>query len=966
MTFTETSTTQEKCISVLKEAGWKYVEPDDLQREYSDVLLEPNMVEALKKLNPEIMQHPEYADEVITKLRMVINYSGSVGLVSANELFTQWICNNKSMPFGPGGEHVPLRLIDFDNISNNEFIVSKEVVYPYAEQGKRFDIVLFINGIPVAVGETKTPARPAISWMDGASDINDYEKSVASKFFVPTVLSFATEGRFLRYGTVGMPCVMWGPWFHGMEHIEGTMKDMGNSLKSLFDKATFLDILRNFILFATNKSHRRIKIIARYQQYEGANAIVDRVLRGYPKKGLIWHFQGSGKSYLMVMAAQKLRNHPQLKNPTVLVVVDRTNLDSQISSTFAASDVPNTAGTETIQDLNDYLKNDTRKIIITTIQKFQDIPENMNARSNIIVMVDEAHRTQEGDLGVKMRAGLPNAFFFGLTGTPINHADKNTFATFGAEEDQDGYMSRYSFEDSIRDGATLPLRFEPVPVTLHIDQTAIDEEFAKMTSELTEDERALLSQRASRMKHLVTSPDRVKDVCAHIANHYKTKVEPNGFKAMVVAYDRECCVLYKNELDKHLPAEYSTIVMHTGSKSDEYKEWRLDKDQENKIIERFNDPHDPLKIVIVTSKLLTGFDAPILQTMYLDKPLKEHTLLQAICRTNRVMPPHKTFGLIVDYLGLFEKVPGAFDYGKQPIGDIIKNISELESALPEWMDKCLSYFPGLDRKDPSFEAFEAAFECIRDLEVRDKFAADYRVLNRLWEALSPNPVLVKYTSDYKWLSAVYNNAKPPSGIGKMLWYQFGQKTIELIHDHVVAEVTGELESFVLDENTIRNALENPEKEAKKIEILLIARFRKHGDNPAFVALGERLEKLRELHELGQIASLDFLKSLLDLAKETVEEEKKVETMDEQTMAKNALTELFNEIKTPETPIIIEKIVNEIDETVRQVRFKGWQNTEQGRRIVNKELLRIIQVRYKIKDKDVFNKACEYVAKYYHE
>src|SRR5664280_2889332 len=237
----------------------------------------------------------------------------------------------------------------------------------------------------------------------------------------------------------------------------------------------------SFTAYATDKKKRRIKIIARYQQYEGANKIVERVVAGHPKKGLIWHFQGSGKSLLMLFAARKLRLHPALGNPTVLIVVDRMDLDAQIAGTFLAADVPNLVKAATCAELQTLLAQDTRKVIITTIFRFGEADGVLNERSNIIALVDEAHRTQEGNLGRAMRTALPNAFLFGMTGTPINRTDRNTFNAFGAEGDEHGYLSRYGFEESIRDGATKELRFEPRLLTLHIDREAIDADFREMT-----------------------------------------------------------------------------------------------------------------------------------------------------------------------------------------------------------------------------------------------------------------------------------------------------------------------------------------------------------------------------------------------------------------------------------------------------------------------------------------------------
>ncbi|MCI6586885.1 MAG: HsdR family type I site-specific deoxyribonuclease [Oscillibacter sp.] len=479
--------------------------------------------------------------------------------------------------------------------------------------------------------------------------------------FVTNVFNFATEGKCYRYGSINMPINMWGPWHTATHKAEGGLADVKISIEDMITPEKVMDIFQFFTMFATDKKYRKYKIICRYQQFEGANMIVDRVVAGYPKKGLIWHFQGSGKSLLMVFAAQKLRVIPELKNPTVVIVDDRIDLETQITATFNASDIPNLTSAATKEELLSFFRGDMRKILITTIFKFGEVSGELNARDNIIVMVDEAHRTQEGDLGEKMRMALPNAFFFGLTGTPINRVDKNTFATFGAEEDRTGYMSRYSFSDSIRDGATLPLHFEPVPVELHVDKDKLDREFDAMTDEagLSRDEKNELSRRVN-MKAIMYNPARIRKVCEHIAKHFKEKIEPNGYKGQVVVYDRECCLMYKAVLDELLGEDATTIVMDTNNdKEDRYKKYRRDRDQESKVLDYFRDPHSPLKLVIVTAKLLTGFDAPILQAMYLDKPMKDHTLLQVICRTNRTYDQGKTHGLIVDYIGIFDDVAKA-------------------------------------------------------------------------------------------------------------------------------------------------------------------------------------------------------------------------------------------------------------------------------------------------------------------
>ena len=947
--------------------GWRFVPAEELPRQLSDVLVESMVRDALIRLNPEIKAQPDRADEVLYRLRTIPLSVQSEGLVRANELFAKWLRGEKSMPFGECGEHTSVRLIDFENLNKNDYVVTNQWVYPVNEGGRRFDIIMLINGIPLVVGEAKTPVRPAVSWVDGASDIHDgYEQSVP-QMFVPNVLSFATEGKRYRYGSVRMPINIWGPWHEGDNKAEGTLVDVQRAIGSMLRPNVLLDILQNFTLFATDKKHRRIKIVCRYQQYEGANQMVSRVVKGYPKKGLIWHFQGSGKSLLMVFAAQKLRMHRILGNPTVMIVVDRIELDTQITATFNAADVPNMIGAATRQELQSLLGADSRKIIITTIHKFGEAGGRLNERPNIIVMVDEAHRTQEGDLGRQMRDALPNAFLFGLTGTPINKRDRNTFWAFGADEDKQGYLSRYSFQDSIRDKATLPLHFEAVDVKLHIDKDAIDEAYAQMTDQLSEEDKDDLARRAAKMAVLIKAPARVQAICQHIINHYQHKVEPNDFKAQVVTFDRECCVLYKKAMDELVGPDATAIVMHTqGGKSDAFAEWKLSKDEEEKLLDRFRDPEDPLKFLIVTSKLLTGFDAPILQVMYLDKPMKDHNLLQAICRTNRVYTG-KSHGLIVDYLGIFDDVATALDFDEKAVQKVITNLDDLKKELPGVVAKCLAFFPGVDRTVGGYEGLIAAQDCLPNNETRDKFAAEYSMLSRLWEALSPDPCLGPYQPDYKWLTQIYESVKPPSGNGKLLWHTLGAKTIELVHENVHLEtVRDDLDTLVMDAEVLEGLLDakDPHKKSKEIEIKIIARLHKHKDNPNFVALGERLEKLKERHEQGLLHSIDFLKELLTLAKEVVQAEKQADPVDEQAKAEAALTELFVEVKTGNTLVVVERIVADIDEIVRLVRFPGWQDTKAGEREVQKALRKVIYVKYKIKDQDLFDKAFGYIRQYY--
>jgi type I restriction enzyme R subunit len=963
--FNEATVVEAFILERMTNAGWTYKFGPSLARQTTDVIVEPELIAALVRLNPEIAADSSRADEVIYKLRAVIQGVIGDGLVAANEKFMTWLRGDQTLPFGPNGEHVTIRLVDFDDVGKNTFVVSNQVTFNLGPE-KRFDVVGFVNGLPLVFGEAKSPVRPAVTWVDGAAQVHDDYEVNATHFFVPNVFSFATEGKEFRYGAIKMPLELWAPWRAGGDGLAG-LQEVDRALISMLKPKIVLDIAQNFTAFATDRKRRKIKLICRYQQFEAANQIVQRVVEGKIRKGLIWHFQGSGKSLLMVFAANKLRLHPELGNPTVLIVVDRIDLDTQITGTFNASDVKNLVAAETRGELQDYLTRDSRKIIITTIHKFGEADGVLNPRDNIVVLVDEAHRTQEGDLGRKMRDALPNAFLFGLTGTPINTRDRNTFYAFGAAEDNGGYLSRYSFEESIRDEATLPLRFETRSVDMRIDRQTLDEEFAKLIAGLSEEDKAEVSKRAGRFALLVKSPARVDAIVEDIAKHFSEHIEPNGFGAQIVVIDQEACVLYKEALDRltNRP-ELSEVVISLGQGAPQ--SWRerfgRTKDEEEKLLERFRDPSDPLKILIVTAKLLTGFDAPILQCMYLDKPLRDHTLLQAICRTNRPAKG-KDFGLIVDYLGIFDDVAQALEFDEKSIGKVISNLDELKSQLAPMIKKCLTFFPNVDRGIGGWEGLMAAQQCLPDNEKRDKFAAEFSQLAVIWEALSPNPILTPFESDYRWLVQVYESLKPPSGNGKLLWHALGAKTIKLIHENVtVLGVRDDLETLVMDADVIEKFLSDPERGMREIEIRVSSRLRRNMKDPKFIELSERLETLRLKHEQGLLDSLDFLKSLLDLARDLVEAEKSIPDKIDENQGKAALTELFESARNDSTPVIVERVVGDIDEIVRKVRFPGWQQTDAGEREV-KRALRKSLLKYKLHtEQDLYDQAYGYIRQYY--
>ena len=978
--FNEENTVEQMLINAAAQRGWIYVEPKFVPRLPDEVLVVEWLLEALLRLNPIT---PEQAEQVIYKLRAAIT-SGSQpdGLVEANDQFRKLLFEENSYPFGENGDNINIRFFsdgkDKDGKEyRNRCIVTNQWEYPRLskEGGKRLDLVFVINGIPMVIGEAKTPVRPQVTWADGANDIMHYQKSIP-EMFVSNILSFASEGKELQYAGIGCPIDKWGPWFADEKRLHGSLLHVQHNYLEFIDPNRLLDIYRFYSVFTGTSNGQKIKIVCRYQQYLGGEAIVQRVLNTYrngkgPKKGLIWHFQGSGKSWLMVFAAQKLRLLQDLKSPTVLIVDDRVDLEDQITGDFTRAEIPNVEGIESKSELE--TKIHQRKILITTIFKFGDLVDGqiLDERDNIILLMDEAHRTQEGDLGKKMRTALPNAFFFGLTGTPINRNDHNTFVCFGAEEDEYGYISKYTFQDSVSDGATLELNFKTVPVEMHLDETKLQEEFDALTDQISEEDKNELVRRTS-VEAFFTADKRINDVCRYIVNHFHEYVEPTGMKAQVVVYNRDCCVKYKKALDALLGTDdQTTIVMHTaGDKADEYQPYKRNRSEEKKLLDQFRDPLSPLKFVIVTSKLLTGFDAPILQCMYLDKPMKNHTLLQAICRTNRKYNESKKCGLIVDFVGVFEDVAKSLAFDEESIKTIVKNMDEIKSLIPTFMQESLEFFPGVDRTVGGWEGLTAAQQCLKDEGIKTNFARHFARLSKAWEIISPDEFLASYSNDYTWLAQVYQSVRPVSG-GNLIWTLLGAKTIEIIHNNIdTIDIGTPLEDLVVDADIIDSVLEDEKKVQKKIvevEKMLRLRLGEHTGDPKFKQFAEKLDELREKMAQNMISSIDFLKQLLAMAKDLLEEEKKVDQPeDKRAQARAALTDLFQSIKTDETPVVVENVVNDIDnEVVNIVRqFNDAFKSITAQREIKKKLRSILWIKYSIKDNDVFEKAYQYIEMYY--
>jgi len=983
----------------LSTIGWKLADDETLGRPFDSVFILDDLEQALIRLNPEIQEVPSRAEEVLARLRAVLLGVRNDGLVSANEEFVQFLCGRRTIKYIGTDRDVQINLCDFANPENNILRVTTEATFHVGRDHRRYDIVLWVNGMPLVVGEMKTPVGAHVSWLNGATDIHNAYEVKTPEFFVPNVLSFASEGREFKYGAVRQPPEMWLNWASTTEAIQPPgLPAVLRSAELLLAPSMILDILRSFTLYSSRRTTSgalRIKVVPRYPQVEAVTAIVERCRDPRKRQGLVWHHQGSGKTLAMAFAAAKLRQQTDMDAPTIVIVLDRLELIQQTVAEFTSVGVNAMRTAETKEELRRLLTEDARGVIVTTIFRFSEAGR-LNERSNIVVMVDEAHRTQEGRLGLDMREALPNAKFIGLTGTPIATDDKNTWAMFGDPDDPDGALNRYSPERSIHDGATLPVHVETRLVNFHFSKEAMQEEFDRLAEEesLSEEQKGVLAAKASHISVVVRDKDRITAICQDIVSHYRARIAPLGLKAQIVAYDRATCVAYYDAITSLLAdGEEATIVMTT-AKDDpaEWDQWNLDRDQEALVKDRFRAVDDPLKFVIVTAKLLTGFDAPIEGVMYLDKPLRAHTLFQAVCRTNRRWTnpntgQEKLHGLIVDYVGLGKEL--AKSLATKPLkpsttddGDIDLLLVSLKEAIKETVRP----FASIDRNASTFQQIHDAQQLLDSLEKRNAFAAQFMHCQGLFEFLWPDLKLREIEEDYRFLARIYASIAPTKAADLLLWQRFGAKTMEIVHKHLT-EVTidaSQLESVAIDAGLIDVLRDGklfpdpptPGKPAPTaLEVLqkLEERIRKRmeGTDPdkVWLSLIERLELLRLSKISNAQESVDFLKHILELAKDLVEAERaddegqldRIKVVDPR---KGALTQIFEEFKPDGVPVVIESVVEQVDSLVAPVRGTGWQSSNPGDRQVRQELRLILHRNGLPPDGVLFDRAYAYIAENY--
>jgi type I restriction enzyme R subunit len=565
-------------------------------------------------------------------------------------------------------------------------------------------------------------------------------------------------------------------------------------IAGILNKKNLLDIIRNFIVFELERA-RTVKKICRYQQFTAVNKILKRVTREDEKRGIIWHWQGSGKSLTMLFAAVKLRREEKkLKNPVILVVTDRIDLDDQISKTFRNCNFPNPIQTRekggTHRKLYEILGQGIGQTILTTIFLFRKpLDRPLSEDENIIVLTDEAHRTQYGFYALNMRKALPNASFFAFTGTPLDKRDRNTYRHFSPSQER--YLDSYTIRNAEDDGQIVQVKYESRLARLQVVGSSIDQLFDDLFQDRTEEERVQLKKRYATIETLSKADRRIELIARDIVEHFNHKIRPNGFKAQLVASDRATAIRYKQELDKLMAPKRSEVVITVNN--DDPREWkekyRRTREQENLLKEAFNDPEDPLEFLVVCDKLLTGFDAPIEQVMYLDHRLKEHTLLQAVARTNRTYP-RKTFGLVVDFVGVGRELAKALAvFEKEDLEGIfgVEDIKKELANLDYLHKKALGFFKKVDRgKGKPEDILQKCMEILGPEDVRAQFDALFRKFSMSMDFLMPDPGVEPYLEDFSFLGTIREGAKNLYRDERLSLKDCSKKVEELIHAHIMA------------------------------------------------------------------------------------------------------------------------------------------------------------------------------------
>lgn len=962
-------------VEELQKRGWHFVKAESLERaSLRDPLLLNNLKKAILKLNADLGLGEDEMKTVLDQLTLAA--SGQEG----SKKVLHFLKYGVPVKFEKERVIKNVKLIDFDTVQNNELTVSRQVIF-YGSEETRLDTVLFVNGIPLVDIEYKNPASKDENWHKAYKQIKEYER------VVPELYKYMQVG--IAVGAVAkyFPIV---PWLEDVDVYEWKEDDLDvvDSTLALLEPTKFLDVMRNFLFYRERKNYVT-KVIARYMQYRAANSIVHRVtdnLQGKDErnKGLIWHWQGSGKTLTMIFAAHKLYFDRFLEAPTIFFIVDRIELETQIFEELAQlrlNIAPEVI--ENIGALKAWVKSDgykgKRGLAVVLIHKFQ--PEEMRdvnrelesiegqtiaTRKNVVVFLDEVHRSQYGLMAAQMKKMLRSAFFFGFTGTPISKDDRNTYESFGYPLQKERYLDKYFMDDALKDKFTLRILYQPRLDKVHLQKDLLRGFLDAELEDIDEADKAYVEKKVSRqitqVRVFLENPQRIEEIAKNIAEHFKENLD-GKFKAMVVAGSRKACVLYKKALDKYLAPEYSELVI-TFTDDDEQiiKDYRAelqkkhpgkdDNEIRKEIKASYKDENLP-KIVIVTDMLLTGFDVPILQTMYLDKPLKEHRLLQAIARTNRPYKDVKQAGLIVDYVGILSDIEKAYkSYYEEPeIRDALFRYDSLVEEFVTLLKELDLIFQGIDH-DYNRKTFFEAFDRLKsDDDVEKNFIERYWTLRKIFEMLGSNEIKVDYLDEFNWFSAIYNyylRLKNQTEDRNELVNKFLSKSLRFIHRSTqIQEIKDDLPVLEFNNDYLdgikKAKMTSGEKAANMVftleRLVLVDQIK----DPIYRSLQDRVEKLVEEWRYKTENYADVYQESLDIFETINAERQKREELGLSLLEYSVFTELAQWIKDEMQQISLSK---ELVGNIKPYMLPEWQEQPALRKKVEEELRTFLRKKLK--------------------
>ena len=775
--ITEAGSVQFPMVRHAAEIGWVPLSPSNalaMRGGEAGLLFRSEVEEALRRFNPWMTEGA---------IRSVVeNLLALTPTIEGNRHMLAWLRGERQWYDEAEERHRQVKLVDFDDTSANVLHVSWEWrLKPPARKGNRADVMFLVNGVPVAIVEHKNPTD-ADAIERGVTQLRRYEvetpelMSTAQLFNVTHLLDY-------WYG------VTWNLSRRYMARWKETLEESYRfAVQSFFEPTEFLRTLRDWILFYVEDGETR-KTVLRQHQRRAVDRIVERCTEAVKRRGLVWHTQGAGKTFTLLTAARLvLEAKQEFRNPTVVVVVDRTELEGQLAGwverllgEMQQQDIAVwRAGSK--EQLREMLATDRRGLIISMIHKFEGIEKDANLRDNIYVFIDEAHRSVARELGTYLMAALPNSTIVGFTGTPIARTahGEGTFKIFGADDDQ-GYLDKYSIAESIEDETTLPIRHMMAPSEMTVPAAQLDREFfalAEMEGVTDVDELNRVLDRSVGLRTFLTADDRIEEVAAFVAKHLQENVLPLGYKAFLVAVNREACAKYKRALDKLLPSEW-TVPVYSENTNDVVErpvvaQHQISEEREKDVRLMFKKASEEPKLLIVTDKLLTGFDAPLLYCMYLDKPMRDHVLLQAIARVNRPYVDttgiSKPIGLVVDFVGVLRELRKVLQFDSSDVSGVIEDLDllmhdfqgKIAEAKARYLDSAdgggvaetrAVYATAGGNADERLE--HVVYTRFLDPDARKGFFSAYKEIEALWEILSPSAELREQIDTFARLTRLY-------------------------------------------------------------------------------------------------------------------------------------------------------------------------------------------------------------------